>query len=142
MTDWNRHFTNCLKYSVNSRLACLHKFTLTYTCMEYVMEQPGHVWICFHVCNILFVFKWCHLLIHINKFAISEYRKHFPMLKWWHLINRISIIDTSIYVFKFLLNKLRVSEYGIYCSMWKWWHLITRLDLPNYIYFKFNIIVL
>ena len=30
MTDWNRHFTNCLKFSVNSRIAWLHKLTLTY----------------------------------------------------------------------------------------------------------------
>ena len=62
----------------------------------------------------------------LSKSCRSECGIYCSILKWLHLITRISIIDTSIYLFINFCWTNR--KYGMYCFMLKWRHLITHIE--------------
>ena len=116
-----------IKFNIWIKKNCAHRYYTYCICFLISAKQITHRW----MWNMLFhnsyqYHRYQYLCFHISAEQIVYERIYFSMLKWCHLITHISIIDTSIYVSKFLPNKSHVSEYGIYCSMLKWCHLITH----------------
>ena len=113
MTDWNRHFTNCQKISVNSRIALLHKLTLTYTYISnkirehHMTDKQGYLnfkWEIRYFCSCTFVqFTWT--------LAYGFFIVHFQNIKKWHQWTRISIGRAFEYLQDFQVN---LSEFSLF----------------------------